>query len=169
MTTTTASASAPTSASASIVSKTDPREEAPVLVDDAILHIGKRAMVQGWVHRTATLHNTPQHSPILRFILLRDGKSSKYLQIVLTGPLARSKDAIELHREARVRVWGTFKEDGREPRDGPVSKEDEDELICKWIEEYHSQNDENMEARLEGVEMRADTWEVIGPSAEDIV
>jgi asparaginyl-tRNA synthetase len=109
----------------------------PVLVDDAILHIGKRAMVQGWVHRTATLGKA------LRFIILRDGKSSKYLQIVLTGPLARSKDAIELHREASVRVWGTFKEDGR--ASGGSGREPRD-----------------------GVEMLADTWEVIGPSAEDI-
>jgi len=104
---------------------TDPQN---IIIDNAMLYIDKRIAIKGWVHRTN------EQGRALRFIILRDGFSNKYLQIVLAGPLA-----IMLHREASICVYGTIKKDlrdyhGREPRDAIELIADHIEIIGKSAE-----------------------------------
>ena len=63
----------------------------------------------GWVHNLRTQGN-------LVFINLRDGTGvPAILQCVLAGPLAQTYNALTLHREAAVCIYGTLKEDQRAP------------------------------------------------------
>ena len=67
--------------------------------------IGRRVLVQGWVH------NIRFESKRLAFLDLRDGTG--FLQCVLTDKLCMTVEAITLFREASVRLWGTLREDAR--------------------------------------------------------
>eukprot|EP00735_Rhodelphis_limneticus_P015446 TRINITY_DN96_c0_g1::TRINITY_DN96_c0_g1_i1::g.14805::m.14805 TRINITY_DN96_c0_g1::TRINITY_DN96_c0_g1_i1::g.14805 ORF type:complete len:549 (+),score=202.38,sp/Q2KJG3/SYNC_BOVIN/59.57/0.0,tRNA-synt_2/PF00152.15/30,tRNA-synt_2/PF00152.15/1.3e-69,tRNA_anti-codon/PF01336.20/1.1e-09,LLC1/PF14945.1/0.16,LLC1/PF14945.1/6.9e+02,Drf_GBD/PF06371.8/0.083 TRINITY_DN96_c0_g1_i1:73-1647(+) len=68
-------------------------------------HVGKRVKVFGWIHRLRT------QGEALMFIVLRDGTG--YLQAVLTGDLCRTYEAVTLHREAAVAIYGNVKQDAR--------------------------------------------------------
>ena len=72
-------------------------------------HLGQRVKIFGWVHTLRTQGG-------LVFINLRDGTGvPAILQCVLAGPLAQTYNAITLHREAAVCIYGTLKEDQRAP------------------------------------------------------
>lgn len=59
---------------------------------------GQRVIVCGWVHRQRT------QGKDMRFLVLRDG--SGYLQVVLTGRLCHTYEALTLTAESSVRVVG---------------------------------------------------------------
>eukprot|EP01086_Lenisia_limosa_P001701 TRINITY_DN1347_c0_g1_i1.p1 TRINITY_DN1347_c0_g1~~TRINITY_DN1347_c0_g1_i1.p1 ORF type:complete len:442 (+),score=135.56 TRINITY_DN1347_c0_g1_i1:226-1551(+) len=68
-------------------------------------NIGKRVLCRGWCHRVRT------QGASLIFIVLRDG--SGYLQTVLAGDLAKTKEARALTRETSVAIYGTLHADER--------------------------------------------------------
>eukprot|EP00002_Diphylleia_rotans_P009998 TRINITY_DN2038_c0_g1_i1.p1 TRINITY_DN2038_c0_g1~~TRINITY_DN2038_c0_g1_i1.p1 ORF type:complete len:521 (-),score=130.53 TRINITY_DN2038_c0_g1_i1:222-1784(-) len=68
-------------------------------------HADKRVKVYGWVHRLR------RDGKSLMFLVLRDGTG--FLQAVLSGNLAKTLNAIQLHREASVCVYGILKKDER--------------------------------------------------------
>ena len=72
-------------------------------------HLGQRVKIYGWVHTLRTQGG-------LIFINLRDGTGvPAILQCVLAGPLVQTYNAITLHREAAVCIFGMLKEDARAP------------------------------------------------------
>ncbi|GAB0497726.1 hypothetical protein MMPV_009063 [Pyropia vietnamensis] len=66
---------------------------------------GSRIKVSGWVHRIR------REGAKLLFLELRDGTG--FLQAVLTGTQCLTTDAINLHRESAVTLWGTLSADAR--------------------------------------------------------
>jgi len=66
---------------------------------------GTRVKVSGWVHRIRW------EGAKLLFLELRDGTG--FLQAVLTGTQCQTTDAINLHRESSVTLWGTLSADAR--------------------------------------------------------
>lgn len=66
---------------------------------------GSRVKVSGWVHRIRW------EGAKLLFLELRDGTG--FLQAVLTGTQCQTTDAINLHRESAVTLWGTLSADAR--------------------------------------------------------
>lgn len=67
--------------------------------------VGQRVKIGGWVHRKR------EQSKKLMFLVLRDG--SGIIQTVLNGELCQTVEAITLHREASVYVYGTLVKDER--------------------------------------------------------
>eukprot|EP00736_Rhodelphis_marinus_P005757 Rmarinus@m.7613 len=76
-------------------------------IRDAKSYVGQRVKVCAWVHR----HRVQGEK--LMFLVLRDGTG--YLQTVFTGDLCRTYDAVTLHRESSLAVWGTLQADERSP------------------------------------------------------
>lgn len=70
-------------------------------------HVGQRVKVYGWVHFLRSQGS-------LLFLELRDGTGiPALLQTVLAPPCSQTLDALQLHREAAVCVYGTLKADER--------------------------------------------------------
>lgn len=93
-------------------------------------HVDERVQVQGWIHRLRVQKNQI-------FMTVRDG--SGFLQVVLTGDLAKARQSQELTMETTVRVKGT------------ISKLPEGKTAPG------------------GVELKADYYEIVGaaPSGDD--
>lgn len=78
-----------------------------VEIKDAKAHIDTRVKIFGWVHFLRRQGN-------LLFLEIRDGTGiPALLQCVLSGKLAQTYDAVTLHREASVCIYGTLKGDER--------------------------------------------------------
>jgi len=67
-------------------------------------YIGKRVKIYGWCHRIRAGKDN-------LFIVLRDGTG--YIQCVLGGNLSKTVEAINLHLESSVCIYGTLVEDKR--------------------------------------------------------
>eukprot|EP01028_Stygiella_incarcerata_P009145 TRINITY_DN425_c0_g1_i1.p1 TRINITY_DN425_c0_g1~~TRINITY_DN425_c0_g1_i1.p1 ORF type:complete len:571 (-),score=181.16 TRINITY_DN425_c0_g1_i1:218-1807(-) len=91
---------------AKIVFEKDPSLDAlpTVRIFQANDFIGKGVHLSGWVHRLRVQGK-------LIFLVLRDGTG--FIQVVLAGDHARCMDAIDLHRESTVEVFGTVLKDER--------------------------------------------------------
>eukprot|EP00741_Cyanophora_paradoxa_P006088 tig00000983_g5903.t1 len=76
-----------------------------IKIRDCPKHEGQRVKVYGWVHRLR------QQGSSLVFIVLRDGTG--FLQSVLNGNMAKTKEAILLNREASVCIYGKLVVDPR--------------------------------------------------------
>mmetsp|Transcript_956 Transcript_956/g.1717 ORF Transcript_956/g.1717 Transcript_956/m.1717 type:complete len:524 (-) Transcript_956:437-2008(-) len=76
-----------------------------IKIREGAAHEGKRVKVYAWVHRLR------QQGHNLAFLVLRDGTG--FMQAVLSGNLAKTKEAVELSREAAVCVYGTLVADAR--------------------------------------------------------
>jgi asparaginyl-tRNA synthetase len=94
--------------------------------------IGKRVVLHGWVHHLR------QDGKKLFFIDMRDG--SGFAQVVLTGAMCQTYDAVTLMREACIAVFGTWV---RDPND-------------------------RAKGTFPGYELHADYWELIGPGSAEI-
>jgi asparaginyl-tRNA synthetase len=95
-------------------------------------HVEKRVVVYGWVHHLR------QDGKKLFFIDLRDG--SGFAQVVLTGTMCQTYDAVTLAREAAIAVYGT------------------------WVKDPN----ERAKGTFPGYELRADYWELIGASSTEL-
>lgn len=72
-------------------------------------NVGGRVRINGWVH-------TLRDQGGMMFILLRDGTGHPgLLQAVLESELIQHYEALTLHREASVCMYGTLSEDIRSP------------------------------------------------------
>ncbi|KAI8907142.1 hypothetical protein EDD86DRAFT_227703 [Gorgonomyces haynaldii] len=69
-------------------------------IKDLVEQRSKRAMVEGWVHRMRV------QGKDMMFLVLRDGYG--YLQVVLTGKLCHTFDALTLTVESTVRCYGVI-------------------------------------------------------------
>eukprot|EP00033_Pygsuia_biforma_P000518 GCRY01000608.1.p1 GENE.GCRY01000608.1~~GCRY01000608.1.p1 ORF type:complete len:515 (-),score=138.08 GCRY01000608.1:159-1703(-) len=76
-----------------------------IKIRDVKEYVNKRVKVQGWIHRLRT------QGAKLIFIVLRDGTG--YLQSVLSGEMCQTLEAINLHREASVCIYGKVVADER--------------------------------------------------------
>lgn len=92
--------------------------------------IGKRIVICGWVHHIRW------DGKKLMFIELRDGTG--FLQCVLTGDLCMTVEAVTLHREASVTLYGTLHED------------------------------ERAKGTFNGYELQVDYWQLVGSSPSEI-
>ena len=91
--------------------------------------VGKRVKISGWVHRVA-------HQGALMFVNLRDG-SEIMIQCIFQNELSNCYDALTLHREASITVYGIIKKDER-ALDGYELTVDFWELICASAGEFDS-------------------------------
>lgn len=94
--------------------------------------IGKRVKLHGWVHHLR------QDGKKLFFIDVRDG--SGFAQVVLTGNMCQTYDAVTLCREACITVYGT------------------------WVKDPN----ERAKGTFPGFELRADFWNLVGPGSSEI-
>lgn len=70
-------------------------------------HVDQRVKIFGWVHNLRSQGN-------LQFLELRDGTGvPALLQTVFAPPCSQTVDALQLHREAAIVVFGTLKADER--------------------------------------------------------
>lgn len=67
--------------------------------------VGERVLLRGWVHRLRWQGRK------LLFVVLRDGTG--FVQCTLSGDLCKVMDAINLHLESTIAIWGTLKADDR--------------------------------------------------------
>lgn len=95
-------------------------------------HVDSRVLVHGWVHHLR------QDGKKLFFIDLRDGTG--FAQVVLSGLMCQTYEAVTLCREASIAVYG------------------------RWV------HDPNKRARgtFPGFELQADYWELVGPSSSEL-
>ncbi|KAK9721546.1 asparagine--tRNA ligase [Basidiobolus ranarum] len=77
-------------------------EAEKIKIRNSVESRGKRVKVSGWVHRMRT------QGKDMRFIILRDGTG--YLQVVMTGKLCHTFDALTLTMESTVVVYGIINE-----------------------------------------------------------
>ena len=122
-------------------------------------NVGKRVKIYGWVHALRSQGS-------LIFINLRDGTGvPAILQCVLAGKLSQTYEALSLHREAAVCIYGTVKEDevshAGQPPPSPLSN--------------HPPSPSHLPPSLStaqrapgGVELPADYWQLVGQSDGDI-
>jgi asparaginyl-tRNA synthetase len=112
----------------------DPSLPAPTTakVRDLPRHVGARVKVHGWVHHLR------QDGKKLFFVDLRDG--SGFAQVVLTGDLCQTYDAVTLCREACVTVVGV------------------------WVKDPN----ERAKGTFPGYELRADYWRLVGAGSSEI-
>jgi hypothetical protein len=73
---------------------------AAVRVHEAANFIGKRVLLRGWVHELRVQSR-------MVFVVLRDAGSG-FIQCLLSGNLAKTKDAQNLKRESSVFIYGTI-------------------------------------------------------------
>ncbi len=101
-----------------------------VRVHEAANFIGKRVLLKGWVHELRVQSK-------MVFLVLRDAGSG-FIQCLLSGKLAKTKDAQNLKRESSVFVYGT---------------------VARVPEGQTAEN---------GIEIQADYLEVIGVAMGDV-
>jgi asparaginyl-tRNA synthetase len=101
-----------------------------VRVHEATNFIGKRVLIKGWVHELRVQSK-------MVFLVVRDAGSG-FIQCLLSGKLAKTKDAQNLKRESSVFIYGT---------------------IAKVPEGQTAEN---------GIEVQADYLEVVGVAMGDV-
>lgn len=120
-------------------------------------HRDQRVRVFGWVHR---LRQQAQ----MTFITLRDGTG--YLQLVLTGDLAKTLDALDLVTETTIEVTGTLKAvpEGKSAPGGHELVADWWRLIGKaptgpnsYASLFNEKADASVRQRLRHLDLRAET------------
>lgn len=112
----------------------DPALPAPTRAKIRDLHklVDQRVLVQGWVHHLR------QDGKKLFFVDLRDGTG--FAQVVLTGTMCQTYDAVTLSRECSIQVYGTWVKDANERAKGTYP----------------------------GFELRADFWKLVGRSPTEL-
>ncbi|ORX97668.1 asparaginyl-tRNA synthetase [Basidiobolus meristosporus CBS 931.73] len=95
-----------------------------IKIRNSVQSRGKRVQVSGWVHRMRT------QGKDMRFIILRDGTG--YLQVVMTGRLCHTFDALTLTMESTVTVYGVI----NELPEGKTAP-DHHELVADYWEVIH--------------------------------
>jgi asparaginyl-tRNA synthetase len=107
-------------------------ESTTVKVRDLLRHVDARVKVHGWVHHLR------QDGRKLFFIDLRDGTG--FAQVVLTGEMCLTYDAVTLCREACITVYGM------------------------WVKDPN----ERAKGSFPGYELRADYWKLVGAGSSEL-